>query len=78
VTHLEWGHLFIPPTIEAFDYKWSPALKSDDLIAKKVLTVKCAHKSEKEAPFRFHVHVDADLNDPLIRYVMSDFLDSLS
>jgi hypothetical protein len=57
--------------IEGFGYKWSSALKSSELISKKVLSVKCVHSSDKEAPFRFHVNVDADVNDPLVRLVHS-------
>jgi vacuolar protein sorting-associated protein 13A/C len=54
---------------EGFGYKWSSAIKWEDLIARKVFTVKCSHTDEKEAAFRFHACVEADLNDPNAKYV---------
>jgi vacuolar protein sorting-associated protein 13A/C len=50
--------------VEGFGYKWSSAIRWEDLIAKQIFTVKCNHSDEKEAAFRFHACVDVDLNDP--------------
>jgi hypothetical protein len=59
----------VTPYIEGFGYKWSSALKWEDLLAKKMFTIKCSHTDEKEAAFRFHACVEADLSDPSAQYV---------
>jgi vacuolar protein sorting-associated protein 13A/C len=55
---------------EGFGYKWSPAIKWEDLVARKIFTLKCSHSDEREAAFRFHACVETDLNDPNAQYVL--------
>ncbi|KAI0068196.1 hypothetical protein BV25DRAFT_1793389 [Artomyces pyxidatus] len=52
---------------QGFGYKWSPAIRWEDLIAKQVFTLKCPHTDSTEAPFRFHAHVDTDASNGALR-----------
>lgn len=54
---------------EGFGYKWCPAIRFDDLMAKKGFTIKCPHADPKEAAFRFQAWVQTDANDALLKYV---------
>ncbi|KAL4243512.1 VPS13 family protein [Abortiporus biennis] len=48
---------------QGFGYKWSSALRWEDLLAKRSFTIRCAHADPSEAAFRFQAWVDTDLSD---------------
>ncbi|OSD03423.1 vacuolar protein sorting-associated protein 13 [Trametes coccinea BRFM310] len=48
---------------QGFGYKWSPAIRWEDLIAKRGFTLRCPHSDANEAAFRFQAWADADAND---------------
>ncbi|RDX55846.1 vacuolar protein sorting-associated protein 13 [Lentinus brumalis] len=48
---------------QGFGYKWSPAVRWEDLIAKRGFTLRCPHSDQTEAPFRFQAWAEADAND---------------
>ncbi|KAH9898385.1 vacuolar protein sorting-associated protein 13 [Cubamyces lactineus] len=48
---------------QGFGYKWSPAVRWEDLIAKRGFTLRCPHSDPNEAAFRFQAWADADAND---------------
>lgn len=49
--------------VEGFGYKWSPAVRWEDLIAKRAFTLRCPHTDQNEAAFRFQAWAEADAND---------------
>ena len=49
--------------VEGFGYKWSPAVRWEDLIAKRGFTLRCPHSDQNEAAFRFQAWAEADAND---------------
>ena len=53
---------------EGFGYKWSPAVRWEDLIAKRGFTLRCPHTDQNEASFRFQAWAEADANDITSRY----------
>jgi hypothetical protein len=59
---------FALPT-EGFGYKWCPAIRWEDLIAKKSFTIRCPHTDPKEAAFRFQAWVQTDINDSVARSI---------
>ncbi|KAJ6604648.1 vacuolar protein sorting-associated protein 13 [Mycena vulgaris] len=48
---------------QGFGYKWCPAIRWEDLTAKKSFTVKCPHTDPREAAFRFQAWVQTDADD---------------
>jgi vacuolar protein sorting-associated protein 13A/C len=52
---------------EGFGYRWSNAIRYEDLLLRKTFTVKCPHSDEHESAFRFHAHVQVDPNDITLR-----------
>ncbi|KZT30580.1 vacuolar protein sorting-associated protein 13 [Neolentinus lepideus HHB14362 ss-1] len=52
---------------QGFGYKWSSAIRWEDLISKKNFAVRCPHTDEAEAAFRFQACVQTDLTDPATR-----------
>ncbi|THH34126.1 hypothetical protein EUX98_g96 [Antrodiella citrinella] len=48
---------------QGFGYKWSPAIRWEDLLAKRSFTIRCPHADASEAAFRFQAWVDTDSND---------------
>uniref|UniRef100_A0A5K1JWH3 CHIP6 n=1 Tax=Ganoderma boninense TaxID=34458 RepID=A0A5K1JWH3_9APHY len=48
---------------QGFGYKWSPAVRWEDLIAKRAFTLRCPHTNQNEAAFRFQAWAEADAND---------------
>ncbi|KAF9652010.1 vacuolar protein sorting-associated protein 13 [Thelephora ganbajun] len=52
---------------QGFGYKWSSAIRYEDLLQRKTFTVKCPHSDEHESAFRFHVYVQVDANDITLR-----------
>ncbi|KAM5536198.1 hypothetical protein V8D89_010097 [Ganoderma adspersum] len=48
---------------QGFGYKWSPAVRWEDLIAKRAFTLRCPHTDQNEAAFRFQAWAEADAND---------------
>ncbi|KAI0639418.1 vacuolar protein sorting-associated protein 13 [Trametes polyzona] len=48
---------------QGFGYKWSPAVRWEDLIAKRGFTLRCPHSDPNEAAFRFQAWAEADAND---------------
>ncbi|KAH9849745.1 vacuolar protein sorting-associated protein 13 [Lenzites betulinus] len=48
---------------QGFGYKWSPAARWEDLIAKRGFTLRCPHTNANEAAFRFQAWAQADAND---------------
>lgn len=48
---------------EGFGYRWSNAIRYDDLPQRKIFTIKCPHTDEDESAFRFHASVQIDAND---------------
>ncbi|KAI0669883.1 vacuolar protein sorting-associated protein 13 [Trametes maxima] len=48
---------------QGFGYKWSPAVRWEDLIAKRGFTLRCPHSDANEAAFRFQAWAEADTND---------------
>jgi vacuolar protein sorting-associated protein 13A/C len=48
---------------QGFGYKWSPAIRWEDLISRKSFTLKCPHADPNEAAFRFQAWVDTDANE---------------
>ena len=52
---------------EGFGYKWSNAIRYEDLLQRKTFTVKCPHSDEHESAFRFHASVQVDANDITLR-----------
>ncbi|KAJ7071032.1 vacuolar protein sorting-associated protein 13 [Mycena amicta] len=45
---------------QGFGYKWCPAIHWEDLMARRNLTIKCAHTDAREAAFRFQAWVQTD------------------
>ncbi|KAF7306925.1 hypothetical protein MIND_00485000 [Mycena indigotica] len=45
---------------QGFGYKWCSAIHWEDLMAKRNLTIKCAHTDAREAAFRFQAWVQTD------------------
>ncbi|TFK57082.1 DUF1162-domain-containing protein [Heliocybe sulcata] len=52
---------------QGFGYKWSSAIRWEDLIAKKNFPIRCPHTDEVEAAFRFQACVQTDLTDAASR-----------
>ncbi|KAF5355629.1 hypothetical protein D9756_003767 [Leucocoprinus leucothites] len=52
---------------QGFGYKWSPAIRYDDLLARKAFTIKCPHSDSREAAFRFQAWVQMDAKDSTVR-----------
>ncbi|KDQ63547.1 hypothetical protein JAAARDRAFT_29565 [Jaapia argillacea MUCL 33604] len=52
---------------QGFGYRWSPAIRWEDLIAKKNPTIRCPHGDEREAAFRFQAWVDTDITEAVAR-----------
>ncbi|CAL1695807.1 unnamed protein product [Somion occarium] len=48
---------------QGFGYKWSPAIRWEDLIAKRAFAIRCPHADPSEAAFRFQGWVDTDPAD---------------
>lgn len=48
---------------EGFGYRWSNAIRYEDLLQRKIFTLKCPHSDENESAFRFHASVQVDAND---------------
>ncbi|KAJ7783787.1 vacuolar protein sorting-associated protein 13 [Mycena maculata] len=48
---------------QGFGYKWCPALRWEELIAKKSFTIKCPHTDPREAAFRFQAWVQTNVDD---------------
>lgn len=63
---------------EGFGYRWSSAIRYEDLLQRKTFTIKCPHSDENESAFRFHAHVQVDPNDITLRLVPSWFLLALT
>jgi vacuolar protein sorting-associated protein 13A/C len=55
--------------IEGFGYRWSSAIRWEDLVARQTFTLKCPHTDESEAAFRFHAFVQTDAKDTALRQV---------
>lgn len=45
---------------EGFGYKWSSAIRWEDLLAKRSFTIRCPHADPSEAAFRFQAWVETD------------------
>ena len=60
--------LTIPFLKEGFGYKWSPAVRWEDLIAKRGFTLRCPHNDQNEASFRFQAWAEADAHDITSKY----------
>lgn len=56
-----------PP--EGFGYKWSSAIRWEDLTSKRRLALRCPHADPAEAAFRFQVYADVEVSDISIRSV---------
>jgi vacuolar protein sorting-associated protein 13A/C len=54
---------------EGFGYKWCPAIRWEDLVAKKSFTIRCPHTDPREAAFRFQAWVQTDINDSVARFI---------
>ena len=54
---------------EGFGYKWSPAVRWEELISKRNFTIRCPHTDANEAAFRFQAWVDTDVKESVTRYV---------
>ncbi|KAF9453814.1 vacuolar protein sorting-associated protein 13 [Macrolepiota fuliginosa MF-IS2] len=52
---------------QGFGYKWSPAIRYDDLLVRKGFTIKCPHSDPREAAFRFQAWVQTDTNESSAR-----------
>ncbi|KAJ7634302.1 vacuolar protein sorting-associated protein 13 [Mycena polygramma] len=48
---------------QGFGYKWCPAIRWEDLMAKRSFTLKCPHTDQREAAFRFQAWVQTDVED---------------
>ncbi|KAH9950347.1 vacuolar protein sorting-associated protein 13 [Amylocystis lapponica] len=48
---------------QGFGYRWSSAIRWEDLLSRRRFTVKCLHADQNEAAFRFQAWVDTDLAD---------------
>ncbi|XP_006454344.1 hypothetical protein AGABI2DRAFT_114096 [Agaricus bisporus var. bisporus H97] len=48
---------------QGFGYKWSPAIRYDDLLARKGFSIRCTHSDPREAAFRFQAWVHTDANE---------------
>ncbi|KAJ7293574.1 vacuolar protein sorting-associated protein 13 [Mycena rebaudengoi] len=53
---------------QGFGYKWCPAIRWEELIAKKSFTVKCPHTDPREAAFRFQAWVQSENDDASRKY----------
>ncbi|OSX67568.1 hypothetical protein POSPLADRAFT_1064162 [Postia placenta MAD-698-R-SB12] len=56
-----------PP--EGFGYKWSSAIRWEDLTSKRRLALRCPHADPAEAAFRFQVYADVEVSDISIRKI---------
>lgn len=65
---LKSSELYSTSFTEGFGYKWSPAIRWEDLIAKRGFTLRCPHSDQNEAAFRFQAWADADSNDIASRW----------
>ena len=63
---------------EGFGYRWSNAVRYEDLVQRKTFTIKCPHSDERESAFRFHAHVQVDPNDITLRLAPFRFLHALT
>ncbi|PCH33647.1 vacuolar protein sorting-associated protein vps13 [Wolfiporia cocos MD-104 SS10] len=54
---------------QGFGYKWSSAIRWEDLISKRRLTLRCPHADPNETAFRFQVWVDADAQEVTSRRI---------
>ncbi|TCD71537.1 hypothetical protein EIP91_008918 [Steccherinum ochraceum] len=52
---------------QGFGYRWSPAIRWEDLLSKRNFTVRCPHADPAEAAFRFQAWVDTDASDSNLR-----------
>lgn len=57
--------------IEGFGYKWSQAIRWEDLISRRSFSIRCPHSDPSEAAFRFQAWVDTDVQDSEIRLAFS-------
>ncbi|KAF7347835.1 hypothetical protein MVEN_01541000 [Mycena venus] len=48
---------------QGFGYKWCPAVRWEDLLARRSFTLKCPHTDAREAAFRFQAWVQTDMDD---------------
>ncbi|OCH96150.1 vacuolar protein sorting-associated protein 13 [Obba rivulosa] len=48
---------------QGFGYRWSPAIRWEELVAKRRFTIKCPHTDQNEAAFRFQAWVETDVGD---------------
>ncbi|KAI0073133.1 vacuolar protein sorting-associated protein 13 [Panus rudis PR-1116 ss-1] len=48
---------------QGFGYKWSSAIRWEDLVSKRSFTIRCPHGDPNEAAFRFQGWVDTDVSD---------------
>lgn len=48
---------------EGFGYRWSSAIRWEDVVAKRRFTIKCPHTDPNESAFRFQASVETDVSD---------------
>ncbi|KAL6309957.1 vacuolar protein sorting-associated protein 13 [Sparassis latifolia] len=48
---------------QGFGYKWSSAIRWEDLLARRRFTIRCPHADPTEAAFRFQAWVETDVGD---------------
>ncbi|KAI0094888.1 vacuolar protein sorting-associated protein 13 [Irpex rosettiformis] len=48
---------------QGFGYKWSPAIRWEDLVTRREFTIRCPHADSREAVFRFQTYTDTDSSD---------------
>ncbi|EIM83408.1 uncharacterized protein STEHIDRAFT_170692 [Stereum hirsutum FP-91666 SS1] len=52
---------------QGFGYKWSSAIRWEDLVSRQTFTLRCPHTDEQEAAFRFHAFVQTDATGASMR-----------
>ncbi|KIP11945.1 hypothetical protein PHLGIDRAFT_21259 [Phlebiopsis gigantea 11061_1 CR5-6] len=52
---------------QGFGYKWSQAVRWEDLISKRSFSIRCPHSDPSEAAFRFQAWVDTDVKESVTR-----------
>ena len=53
---------------EGFGYKWSAAIRWEDLVTRREVTIRCPHADSKEASFRFQTFNETDSSDLNAKY----------
>ncbi|KAJ6610914.1 vacuolar protein sorting-associated protein 13 [Mycena sp. CBHHK59/15] len=53
---------------QGFGYKWCPAIRWEELIARRSFTIKCPHTDQREAAFRFQAWVQTNVDDTARKY----------